>query len=175
LFTRNSQTLKNSAAGLFIFLTTVLYIKIKLIDSRIFGTLQTEMGKTKLLLSVRTVGEMLETMSPEEVIMRIKLVSQKEIQMKKYAIKINEIFRIGEVEEKPLITLSKKEEKIVIEQIQNMLDIIQKRREAIKAGKLPSFEEMIQKDLNHQKNIDEHYREPQRKKALSRFLKFSKS
>jgi hypothetical protein len=166
--------LKNTAAGLFVFLTTVLYIKIKLIDSQIFGKLSKEMNKTDILLSIRVIGELLDVMSPKDVVNHLKLVSKTEIEMKKSAKRINDIIKSCEKEEKPLIQLNKKERKMLIQEIDKMLKIIEKRNEAIKAGKLPTFDEMVKKATIHQKNIDEKYRIPKRKKAHSVIRKFSK-
>lgn len=174
-FTQNNQKLKNMVAGIFFLLSFFMYVKIKLVDSGIFNKLSSEMGKTKLLLSIRIIGEMLDIMSPEDVVNRLNLVSKTEIEMRKSVKILNKIFKVGDVEEKQLVKLTKKQEKVVISQIQKMLEIIDKRKAVKQIEKLPSFDEILKKSTEHQKNIEEKYIIPKRKKALSKIIFFSKS
>lgn len=171
---QNNDKIRNTISLTFITVSVLMYMKLKLIDSKVFKNLLHEFGKTKLFLSLRIIAKLLEINTPEEIVIKLQLVSKVEIDMKKYASMLNDIFVTGEYKKPVKVTLTKKQEKDLIKKLTEYIKLIDRQLEEKKITNRKEFDELLKDYIKHDKNIREKYEKPLEEKAKKELLSMRK-
>lgn len=111
------------------FISIIMYLKTVFIDTGMFTKLQKTYGKHRFIIALKTILEMLDTYDPDDIIRKILLVNEVEIDMHKALIELRElVYTEGGKYEFP-IELNKREKKRLKKEIKILLDLIDKKVE----------------------------------------------
>ena len=142
-----------------------MYVKLRFYDTKLFNRLQEVYGKQKFITSLEIILEMLKVLNPDDIIRKVLMMSDTEIEMRIASQQIKEI--LDYEEDLPDIELSNEEEKKLEKEIKTLLSLLDKRLEIHYLSKDPNIanyemiKEKIKKFGNNMKNLNK-----QRKKYI---------
>ena len=139
-------------------ISLIMYIKMKFFDTKMFTELQKTYGKHQFSQSLEIILELLQVLPPNEIIRKISLVSEIEVEMLKEMKNLQGILGINP-EEDIIINLNRKESKQLTEKIGHLMILIEKRLD------FHYFKNSMEKAINLKK-IEEKLNPPKKDENL---------
>lgn len=177
-----SNQFKEDIGWIATIVSIVMYIKLRFFDTKMFSKLQKTYGKQKFIASLEVILEMLDVYDPEEIMKKILMISEMEVDMRKALNEIKAMLFNNETN-KPIIKLNRFESRRMQKEIKQLLQLIDKSMEIhylAKDIKLSNkekiaqigemFESNIIKSRYKRKRIDE-YINNKRAKSKDKIIK----
>lgn len=170
----NDRRLRNGITAIVILLSLYLRFKSGIIDKKIIKKIIKEFGKEELINALIMLIKLLEIMDSEEILRRIAMLNDMEIDMKIQIQKLNDLLYFDTGVEKAEVTLTKKEQKKLQKEIRKLMEIIDHQIEGEKLITTDDFVFRIKKSIIHSKNIREKYEKPLEEEAKKKLINLKK-
>lgn len=128
----NEQNIKDNVSWFVTLISILFFIKSRF-DSKLLKKMEREYGKQKIIESLRIIVELLDVFTPDEILKKLHLIDNVEVEMRRSMKQLIKILN-GE-EERINIELSKSEKKKLTKQLENLLLLIDKQLEAKSVNK----------------------------------------
>ena len=109
------------------FISIVMYLKTVFIDTGMYKKLQKTYGKHRFIIALTTILEMLDTYEPDDIIRKILLVNEVEIDMHRALVELKGLIYTDGKKIDFQIDLTKREKNRLKKEIKLLLDLIDKK------------------------------------------------